>query len=466
MNWHLAVDLGASSGRHILGGIEDGRLVTREVYRFDNSYVNRNGTLCWDTDRLFAEIKAGLSECARLGTVPSTVSIDTWGVDFALLDKDGGLAGDTVSYRDSRTEGIQDKVHKIISEQELFERTGIQSHSFNTLYQLYSLKLNKPEALERADKLLFLPDYFAYLLCGKKYCEQTIASTSELVSLKTGDWDTGILDALGIKKDILLPISESCRIAGEVTDEVAAQIGYKPTVILAASHDTGSAVVSVVSEDTNSLYISSGTWSLMGIESDTPFVSEQCRISGFSNEGGCFGNYRVLKNIMGLWLIQCVRRELDGRYSFARLCDLAEAADDCGGFLDVCDSRFLAPESMIDEIKNACRESGMKIPETPGELARLIYHSLANAYARGAREIEEMTGKSYSCINVIGGGSNADYLNRLTALYSGKTVLAGPAEATAIGNLAAQLIACGEISDARQARALIRKSFEIKEYAR
>ncbi|MCQ2463726.1 MAG: rhamnulokinase, partial [Clostridia bacterium] len=285
MVWHLAIDFGASSGRHILGGIENGKLLTQEIYRFDNKYINKNGTLCWDTEKLFSEIINGLKKCGECGKIPQTVAIDTWGVDFALLDADDRLCGDTVSYRDGRTEGIQDEVHAILDEQTLFERTGIQSHTFNTLYQLYALKKQQPEVLQKAKTLLFLPDYFAYLLTGKKYCERTIASTSEMINLKTGTWDGEILDALGIKKDILLPVSPSCTVVGRVKPEIEEKIGFAPTVILAASHDTGSAVVSVVSPEKNKMYISSGTWSLMGIESDIPFTSCKCREDGFSNEG-------------------------------------------------------------------------------------------------------------------------------------------------------------------------------------
>lgn len=466
MVWHLAIDFGASSGRHILGGIENGKLVTQEIYRFDNNYINKNGTLCWDTEKLFSEIINGLKKCAELQKIPQTVAIDTWGVDFALLDGEDKLCGDTVSYRDGRTEGLQDEVHSIIDEQTLFERTGIQSHPFNTLYQLYALKKQQPEVLEKAETLLFLPDYFAYLLTGKKFCEQTIASTSEIINLKTGTWDGEVLDTLGIKKSILLPVSPSCTMAGPVKKEIADEIGFTPEVILAAAHDTGSAVVSIISPDKNKMYISSGTWSLMGIESDVPFTASKCREDGFSNEGGCFGNFRVLKNIMGLWLIQSVRHEFGDKYSFDELCEMAECAEDAGGFIDVCDDRFLAPENMTKEIQNACREQGLCVPETPGELARIIYHSLAKTYAESAAQIEKMTGCQYNSINVIGGGSNADYLNRLTFEYSGKKVLAGPGEATAIGNLSAQLIACGEVTGAEEARCLIRDSFNIKYYER
>ena len=464
MSWHLAIDLGASSGRHILGRVENGKLITEDVYRFDNGYVEKNGTLCWDTEKLFNEILRGLEVCKELGKEPETVSVDTWGVDYALLDKDNHLIGDVVCYRDSRTDGIQDEVHSIINETELFERIGIQSHSFNTLYQLYATKKYTPEQLEKADILLFLPDYFAFLLTGKRTCEYTIASTSEMLNLETGTWDREVLNKLGIRHDILLEPVKPCTVLGEVSKEVANKIGFCPKVVLAGSHDTASAVAAVPSLEKNTLYISSGTWSLMGIESPTPVNSEQCMKAGLTNEGGVEGRYRILKNIMGLWLIQSVRRELGKKYSFAELCDMAEQAKDMGGLLDVCDECFLAPESMIDTIKNYCAENNCTVPETPGEIARLIYHSLANEYAKSATEIEKLAGVTFGCINVIGGGSNADYLNRLTAEYSGKTVLAGPGEATAIGNLCAQLIASGELSGITQARQLIINSFEIKEY--
>lgn len=462
--YHLAIDIGASSGRHILGWLENGVIKDMEIYRFSNGLTMKDGHLCWDTDRLFDEILNGIKKCKEIDKIPATMSIDTWGVDFVLIDKDGNKVGDSVGYRDSRTEGYVEKVFDVVSKRELYDITGIKSGVINTLFQLAALKDYAPEQLEKATDFLMIPDYFVYLLTGNKFNEYTNASTTEMVDVKTNNWSYELLDRMGIKKSLFRDVSMPGTRAGVLKDEIAAKVGFNLEVILGPSHDTAAAVMAVPSNEENVMYISSGTWSLMGIESLTPQLSDSCMEQLFTNEGGYNHRYRVLKNIMGLWMIQNVRHELDDKYSFAELCAMADDAKDFPSLVDALDDRFLSPENMMAEIKAYCAETDQPVPETPGEIAVVVYNSLAKCYAECAEQIEAFTGKKYNAINIIGGGSNADYLNRITARVSGRTVLAGPGEATAIGNILNQMLAVGEFSDLTEARGAVMKSYAVKEY--
>ena len=463
MVYHLAVDIGASSGRHILGWLENGIFKTEEIYRFENGLHQEEGHLCWDLDHLFREIKAGMKKAAELGKVPSTMGIDTWGVDFVLLDEEGKRIGPSVGYRDGRTNGVPEQVYNIIGEKELYALTGIQYAKFNTIFQLAAIRLQNPEWLEKAKTFLMLPDYFVYRLTGKKFNEYTNATTGALVSLETKNWDYGLIAKLGIDPMLFQDVSVPGTVAGGLTEEIRKEIGYDLTVILAPSHDTASAVAAVPSIEKDVMYISSGTWSLMGIETLIPFHDEKCRAFNITNEGGVDYRYRFLKNIMGLWMIQNVRHEYDDRYSFAELCNMADEAK-IETLVDVQDERFMAPDNMTEEIRKAAKESGQQVPETAGEVASVVYRSLAACYAKCAADIEAITGVSYPAIHIIGGGSKADYLNRLTAAASGKTVIAGVDEATAVGNLTMQMIAKGEFADLTAARKTIAESFSVKKY--
>ena len=462
--YHLGVDIGASSGRHIIGWIEDGVMKYEEVYRFYNGLDDIDGTLCWNTGRLFSEIKAGMKKCAEIGKIPSTMAIDTWGVDFVLLDKEGKIIGNSVGYRDSRTEGYVEKAFDVMSKRKLYDITGLGTNTFNTLFQLVSLKENHPEQLDEAEDFLMIPDYFVYLLTGNKFNEYTNASTTELIDVNHNSWSEEILDAFGIKKSIFRELSHPGTKAGKLLPSIKDEVGFDLDVILAASHDTASAVMAVPSNEEDVMYISSGTWSLMGIESMVPQLADICMEHSFTNEGGYNYRYRVLKNIMGLWMIQNVKKELNDKYSFAELCNMASENADFPSIVDAVDNRFLAPKNMTEEIKKYCFDTKQEIPETVGQLTAVIYNSLARCYADCADEIEQFTGKKYSAINIIGGGSNADYLNRITAKISGRTVLAGPSEATAIGNLMAQMLSVGTFADLTEARDCVIKSFDIKVY--
>lgn len=462
--YYLAVDIGASSGRHILGTIEDGKISLQEIYRFENGMVNKDGHLCWELDRLFAEIKNGLKKCKEIGKIPVSMGIDTWGVDYVLLDEKNQVLGNTYGYRDKRTTGMDQKVYESITEDSLYERTGIQKQIFNTIYQLMAVKTQNPEHMEQADTLLLIPDYFNFLLTGNKLSEYTNASTTQLVNPITKDWDYSLIDKLGFKKEIFKKISLPKTIVGTFMEEIKEEVGFDCEVILPATHDTGSAVLSVPANDDDYLYISSGTWSLMGIERAEADCSKESKLANFTNEGGYDYRFRYLKNIMGLWMIQSVRHELNDGYSFAQLCELATKADGFKSRVDVNADEFLSPENMTEAIKKYCKDTNQAVPETVGEIAAVIYNSLSESYAEAVKELEALTGRSYSRIHIVGGGANADYLNELTAKTTKKAVYAGPTEATAIGNILAQMLKAKDFETIEQARACVFDSFQIKEF--
>ena len=321
--YYLAVDIGASSGRHMLGHIENGKMELEEIWRFENGMKDHDGSLCWDLEALFREIKTGIRRCKELGKVPVSMGIDTWAVDYVLLDEKDRVLGKTYGYRDSRTEGMDKEVYKIIPEDQLYGRTGIQKQSFNTIYQLMAVKKNNPEHLKRARTFLMLPDYFHFLLTGEKRSEYTNATSTQLVNAAANDWDRELIRRLGYPEDIFLPLSQPGTAVGNFKEEIEKEVGFSCQIVLPATHDTGSAVMAVPYGGDHSLYISSGTWSLMGIESRNAICTEESRQRNFTNEGGYEYRYRYLKNIMGLWMIQSVRRELEHTYSFAELCSIA-----------------------------------------------------------------------------------------------------------------------------------------------
>lgn len=462
--YYLAIDIGASSGRHILSWLDNGKIQMEEIYRFENGMQKRNGHLCWDVERLFQEIVNGLVKCKEIGKVPVSMGIDTWAVDFVLLDKDGTVIGDSVGYRDHRTEGMDDKVSEIISLNDLYARTGIQKQIFNTIYQLMAVKIQTPGQMEDADALLMIPDYFNYLLTGVKETEYTNATTTQLVNPVTKEWDMELIEKLGFKQAIFTPICMAGTVVGNLTEELQKRVGFNVKVLHTTSHDTASAVLAVPAKEDDFLYISSGTWSLMGVEQKEANCSDEARKANLTNEGGYEYRYRFLKNIMGLWMIQSVRHELDDAYSFAELCEMAAACDDFPSRVDVNADVFLSPENMTEAIKTYCRDTNQNVPETIGEIATVIYQSLADSYGQTVKEIEKITGKVYDAIHIVGGGANADYLNQLTANATGKCVYSGPTEATALGNILVQMLEKNEFADVLEARSAVFESFSIKTF--
>ena len=455
--YYLAVDIGASSGRHILGYVENGKIVLEEIYRFQNGMIEKNGRKCWDHEALTQSVIAGMKKCRELGKIPVCMGIDTWGVDFALLDKNGSLIGDTVGYRDSRTDGMDTLVENIVSPASLYEKTGIQKQIFNTVYQLMAVKTQAPEELDCAEHLLMMPDYLNDRLTGVKHQEYTNATTSGLVNVENGEWDYALIQALGYPKKLFGELSMPGERVGNLLPEIAAEVGYDTTVLHAPSHDTASAVLAVPIKSKNVAYISSGTWSLLGAEKEGAIVSEVARRYNFTNEGGYEKRYRFLKNIMGLWIIQSIKKEA-GNYTFAELCDMARGVGEADLRIDVNDKSFLAPKSMIEAIRSYCKR-----PDLPlDELLCCVYHSLAEGYAQAIGELSDCTGMSPDALHIVGGGSKDDYLNELTANACKIPVFTGPTEATAIGNLLCSMLACGEFADVGEAREAVASSFDMQ----
>lgn len=481
--YYLAIDIGASSGRHILGHVENGRMILEEIHRFENRQIRLNGHDCWDINHLWQGILSGMKVCKTLGKIPISVGIDTWAVDFVLLDQNGDLVSDAVAYRDSRTEGIDCSVESKISSASLYARTGIQKQNFNTIYQLVALQKEHPEQLQNAHSLLMIPDYFHYLLTGVQMQEYTNATTTGLVNAAQKDWDKDLLDSLGLPSKLFGPLSMPGTVVGPLLNTVAEAVGFQTTVVLPATHDTGSAFLAVPAEDDNSIYLSSGTWSLLGVENTAPITSEASRLQNFTNEGGAWYRYRYLKNIMGLWMIQSIRRELNGEdyvagkerapwtldvkakekyWGFLSLISAAKTEEDFPSVVDVNDDAFLAPDSMIAAVQNSCANSGQPVPRTVSQLMQCVYRSLTLCYKNAIAELPGLTGKEYTAIHIVGGGCQDNYLNQMTAAVTGLPVWAGPVEGTAIGNLLIQMIHGGEFSDLAAARSSIRASFDIK----
>lgn len=459
---HLAIDIGASGGRHIIGEIKGARLMLTEIYRFENGMVQQGDQFCWDIDALFAHIISGMQECAKQGIIPDSVGIDTWGVDYVLLDHDGQRIGPVVAYRDNRTDRMDQKLEETFSFEALYTRCGIAKQPFNTLYQLMA---TDPELLAQAKRFLFVPDYLHYLLTDQMKVEYTIASTSALLNAQTRDWDADILNAAGIPLSLFpKPPVPSGTSLGRLAPPIRSLVGFDCEVILPASHDTGSAYMAVPAKDESAVYLSSGTWSLLGVENDQPITSTDSMDANFTNEGGYNGSYRFLKNIMGLWMLQSIRREQGKKYTYAQMADMALLGKGYPHTINATDDRFLSPHCMIDEINLALSEQGCPLPANDAELFACINHSLAICYASEIKKLEQLTGKTFTSLNIVGGGSQNLTLNQWTADATGLPVYAGPGEGTALGNLIAQMIAQGELKDLSAARELIRFSFDIKTF--
>lgn len=454
MTYYLAIDIGASSGRHILGYIDNGRLKLEEIHRFENYITNQNGTLVWDIEHLVSEVKKGIAKCKEIGKIPCTVAIDTWGVDYVLLDESKQEILPAVSYRDSRTNRVINKVESIISAEELYLKTGIQKQNFNTIYQLYADKLSG--RLEDAKHFLMIPAYLSYKLTGIIKNEYTNATTTGMVNADTKQWDYEIIDKLSLPKHLFGTLDTPCTVIGNFTKEMQDYAGFDSTVIFAPSHDTASAVCACPI-DNNSVYISSGTWSLIGVESLNPIVNEKSMAANFANEGGIDYRFRFLKNYMGMWLFQNVKKNLNNEFSYDDMMRLAMQSKRFE-MIDTNAPDFLAPENMINAIRSYLKNESIPIEV----VINSVYHSLAQSYKNAIDEIEKLAGKTIDNVFIVGGGSKDTYLNKLTAQYTGKKVVTGLSEATATGNLLSQIMYDKKISLA-QARDIVKNSFDIKE---
>lgn len=465
----IAFDYGASSGRAILGKYNGEKLDLCEMHRFVNEPVMVGENLYWDVLRLFHELKQGILKCTKSGIKDfASMGIDTWGVDFGLLDSSGRLLGNPFHYRDVNTEGMIERACKLVPRREIYETTGIAFQVFNSLYQLYSMKVNNSPLLEKASTLLFMPDLLRYFLTGEKRNEFTIASTSQMLNARTGDWARDLLAKLGLPLDILADIIDAGDIAGKLTEGVADELGIgRVPVVAVAEHDTGSAVLSVPAREGKYAYISSGTWSLLGVESNVPFINDETYSLNYTNEGGINRTTRLLKNIMGLWIYQECKRFWDKAGDTVSFDELENAALDAApfrSFIDPDDSSFYRPGKMPEKIQEYCSKTGQTAPGSKPEIVRCIMESLALKYRQALEDLEKIVGYPLPILHIVGGGCKNVMLSQFTANAIARPVVTGPVEATAAGNLTAQLMALGEVNGLGEGREVVRYSFPTEEY--
>ncbi|SIQ19719.1 rhamnulokinase [Halanaerobium kushneri] len=466
----LACDLGASSGRTILGSFDGQKIDLEVLHKFSNGGTYLNNDFHWDTLKQYNEIKAGIKKAIKkTSNQLDSVGIDTWGVDYGLLDENGTLMSVPYHYRDQRTEGLMEEVFKKISKAEIYRETGIQFMELNTIFQLFADLKNRPWIIDNAEDLLFTPDLLNYFLTGKKFNEYTIASTSQLYNPLKDKWSEKIYNKLNLPESMMQQIIRPGEKVGDILQKVKAECGIRGElpVIAVGSHDTASAVAAAPLKDENSAYLSSGTWSLLGMELDQPIITEESLAANFTNELGVGNKVRFLKNITGLWLIQECKRIWDRRgmnLSYSDITEAAEAAEPFKYSLDPDHHDFVNPDNMPEAIKNYCRETGQPVPEEPGEMARGIYESLAQNYKEVIEKLEKLTDKKIETLNMVGGGIQAEILCQYTANISKRRVVTGPIEATAIGNILTQLMALGEIASLEEGREIVRNSVELKEY--
>lgn len=467
-NHFLAFDLGASSGRAILGTLDNGKLKLTEVHRFENQMQYINGHFFWNIFSLFNELKIGLRKCIQEhGIQPASIGVDTWGVDFVHLNKEGMIVSLPFAYRDSRTDTSMDDLFEIVPKDEVYLQTGIQLMQFNSLFQLFSMVKDQSSLLEITDKILFMPDALNYLFSGSAVTEFTIASTSQMLVPGKTEWQKGLLEKVGIPVSALTEIVDPGTRIGKITPEVASETGSAQIPVIAvAGHDTASAIASVPASDKNYAYISSGTWSLMGIESPVPLVSEKTMEMNYTNEGGVDGTTRFLKNIMGMWLIQECRRTWlqEKNYSWDEMVQLAKSSEPFKFLINPDDSTFLNPGDMPKAIVAFCENSGQGTPQSHAEIIRCVYDSLALKYRFTLEQIRTVSDQLIEKIHIIGGGANNKFLNQLTADATKLKVIAGPTEATATGNILVQAKAMGTLQSLDEMREVVRASFEVEEF--
>ena len=467
---YIAVDLGAESGRVMIGTVSTDKLVLEEIHRFNNGPIEENGSLRWDFYRLLGEIKAGISKAVKEAkTQVWGIGIDSWGVDFGLLDADGKLIENPYHYRDSQTNGMFEKAFERISKREIYENTGIQFMQFNSVYQLLAMRLANSLALAKSQNLIFIADLFSYFLCGKIFGEYTLASTSQFMDMRTGRWSKEVLGKLSLPIEIMPKVVEPGTIVGQLSAGIGKELGCGPIPVIATgSHDTASAVAAVpASGEGKWAYLSSGTWSLMGVEVPQAIVNDKSFEYEFTNEGGVDKTIRLLKNIMGLWLIQESKRQWQREgteLSYGDITAIAEKARSFAGHIDVDNSEFLSPGDMPKRINEYLAQTGQETTDDKGQLIRIILESLALRYRGVTEAIEDVTGDAIEIMHIVGGGIQNELLCQFTANALGKKVITGPIEATASGNILMQAKATGQIKTLSEARKIVRNSFEVKEY--
>lgn len=459
---YVAVDIGASSGRLMLSQLKDGKMSLKEMHRFTNGFTMKDGHDRWNIDHIIKEILVGLTKIKKAGYDHISLGIDTWAVDYVLVGKNGEKIEDPISYRDARTTNAIKDLTARVSKEKIYQKTGIQFLNFNTLYQLFE---EDKALLAKTDKIMMIPDYIGYVLTGKAVLEVTNASTTQMLSLREGLFDQNLLKEVNVKQDQFPKLVDAGTPLGKLDKDKFPAYDLPDTdIITVATHDTASAVVGAPGMGHHWAYLSSGTWSLLGTELNVPENGPEAFKENYTNEWGAYGTYRFLKNIMGLWMAQCVKRELDNKYSFAELAEMAGRVKPFEQFININDERFVNPKNMIKEIQDYCQETGQKVPETPGEIVMAIYSNLALFYAHEIQRLNDILGYKIDTLNIVGGGSNVALLNQLTSTISKINVYAGPGEATAIGNLAVQMITRGDILNVYLARRIISDSFDIKKF--
>ncbi|WP_066686256.1 rhamnulokinase [Christensenella intestinihominis] len=464
----LAFDFGASSGRAMIAQYADGKITMEELHRFTNDPVSINGTLFWDALRLFYNIKQGITKAVNAGGF-DMIGIDTWGVDFGLIGEDGQLIQNPVHYRDGRSEKPFEEFFRRVDPAELYSKVGLQHMAINTLYQLIYLKENKPELFAATKKILFTPDLYSYFLTGEMKSEYTIASTSEMLDAKKRDWSEEVLELAGIPREKLCDITPPGSQYGLLRDDICEELGApRAKVMCTASHDTASAVAAVPTQEEDFIFISCGTWSLLGTELHEPCLNDKAAEYNFANEGGVAGTYRFLKNIMGTWPIQESRRQWirEGKeFGFGELEQMAKECKPFRSLIDVDSPEFGKPGNIPRRIRAYCEKTGQPVPQTEGEVIRCIDESLAMKFRYSIERLAECTGRKYNTVHILGGGTKSALLCQMTADATGMNVVAGPDEATGFGNIAVQLIAAGEIKDIKEARRVVAASCAPKTYA-
>ena len=464
----LAFDLGATSGRTLLGTLCDGKIETKELTRFPHAIIEVNGKFFWNLLGLYNNLKEGLAACAKEGITPESIGIDTWGVDIVPIGEDGSILGMPRAYRDPYTNGAPEKFFEIVPRDEVYSATGIQIMNFNTLYQIFAAVQEGYTPVTQAKQLLFMPDALSYMLTGKAICEYTIASTSQIINPRTAKLEASLLEAAGVSSDIFPELQMPGSVIGPLTDSLASETRIsKVNVVAVAGHDTASAVVAVPAENEHFAYLSSGTWSLMGIETPHPIINEESFRLNFTNEGGVAGTTRFLKNICGMWILEQCRKEWerDGKnYSYPEIVAMAEGAEPFTCFINPDDALFANPESMLGAIESFCKRTGQSAPANDAQIIRTIFESLALRYREVLEMLEKMAPFAIDVLHIIGGGSKNSLLNQYTANATGKRVVAGPSEATAFGNIMMQAVGAGIVGSLGEARKIIRASIETEEF--
>ena len=466
---YIAVDLGAESGRVILGTVSAEKLTLSEIYRFPSCMVEENASLRWDFAKLFSQVKTGIAKTIKQTTGKICgIAVDSWGVDFGLLDENGNLIEKPYHYRDSRTNGVMEKAFELMDKRQIFENSGLQFRQLDTLFQLLAMRLANSSSLAKAKTLLFMADLVAYHLSGQIYAEYTLASTSHFMDMRTGQWSKKILRSLDLPMHIMPRLVQAGTIVGKLKKQLCDELGSDPiNVIATASHDTADAVAAVPAKNDNWAYLSSGTWSLMGIETPKAIINDKSFNYDFTNEGGVKNTIRFLKNIMGLWLLQESRRQWQRQgidFSYNQLEEMADKAEPFAASIDPDYNAFLAPGDMPARINEYLEKTSQSKLSDKGQFVRVILESLALKYRNTIEAIEDITGKSIDVLHIVGGGLQNELLCQFTADAIGKKVITGPVEATASGNIITQAMACGQIKSLAEARNIVSNSFDVKEY--